>query len=328
MTPDSLTLSVVVAARNGRATVEQCLQALEAQRPDGIAEIILVDNSSDGTASVVRERFPEVELVRVAGSALVPRLWAEGALRARQPIVALTTAQMAVQPGWARALIQHHQARDGAGVGGPILPAPGLRLADQAVYWLRFAHWGERNLHGPSRELAGDNASYRRARILDFGEAIRRDGFWETEFHAWLRRSGERLDVASDASVHFLGQVSIRELASQRLIHGRRFGAGRVASRSFARRMLFVLAWPLTPAVFLARLFARARRLGGATSFVRSSPWLLYLLAWWSTGELLGYLTGEVGHDSAPAEHGLTPCPSLPSNPLLQGEPSSEVARG
>ena len=295
---DPLTLSVVVAARNGRTTVERCLRALEAQRPEGIAEIIVVDNSTDGTASVVRERFPGVDLVERSGAALVPELWAEGLLRARQPVVALTTAQMAVDPGWARALIQHHQERAWAGVGGPIFPARGLRLPDQAVYWLRFAQWGGENCRGIIRELAGDNASYRRARVLDFGETIRRDGFWETEFHAWLRQSDERLCAARDASARFLGHTAIREFAGQRLIHGRRFGARRIASVSFARRSLFVLAWPLTPAAFLARLFARARRVGGTTSFVRSLPWLLYLLAWWSTGELLGYLSGDVANAS------------------------------
>ncbi len=301
---DSLTLSVVVAARNGRATVEPCLRALEEQRKDGIVEIIVVDHSTDGTASIVRERFPEVEIVERADSALVPELWAEGVLRARQSIVALTTTQMAVSPGWARTLIRLHQTHPWGGVGGPIFQARGLRLADQAVYWLRFGQWGGANCQGVVHDLPGDNVSYQRARILDFDETIRRDGFWENEIHAVLRQSGARFYAESEASARFLGHTSIRELASQRLVHGRRFGARRVASASFVRRSLFVLAWPLTPAVFLARLFARARRAGGTLSFVRSLPWLLYLLAWWSSGELLGYLLGEFADDSVSPSQG------------------------
>ena len=301
---DSFMISVVVAAQNGRATVEWCLRALEEQRKDGIAEIIVVDNSTDGTASLVREQFPGVDLVERSDSALVPELWAQGVLRARQPIVALTTTQMAVAPGWARTLIRLHQTHSWGGVGGPIFQASGLRLADQAVYWLRFGRWGGADCEGVVHDLPGDNVSYQRARIVDFDETIRRDGFWENEIHAVLRQSGAQFYAEADASARFLGHTSIQELASQRLVHGRRFGARRTASVPFVRRALFVLAWPLTPAVFLARLFARARRAGGAASFVRSLPWLLYLLAWWSTGELLGYLFGEFAVDSVAPSQG------------------------
>lgn len=56
-------ISVVVLNWNGDRTIERCLRSLEEQtyRP---LEIIVVDNAStDGSADLVRERFPDVKLV-------------------------------------------------------------------------------------------------------------------------------------------------------------------------------------------------------------------------------------------------------------------------
>src|SRR5918911_3827848 len=115
----SRSLSVVVAAQNARATVARCLAALEQQRSDGVGEIILVDNSSDGTAELARQHFRGVEVVEQPGRALVPELWATGILQGRGPIVALTTAEMVPERGWSRALLAAHAAGPRAGGGGP-----------------------------------------------------------------------------------------------------------------------------------------------------------------------------------------------------------------
>lgn len=58
-------LSVVIVSWNTKKLVCQCLESLEASRAHFPMEIILVDNaSSDGTAEVVRGRFPHVRLVQ------------------------------------------------------------------------------------------------------------------------------------------------------------------------------------------------------------------------------------------------------------------------
>jgi GT2 family glycosyltransferase len=56
-------LSVVVVSYNSAGLLERCLAAVRAH-PVGEMEIIVVDNaSSDGSAALVRERFPEVMLI-------------------------------------------------------------------------------------------------------------------------------------------------------------------------------------------------------------------------------------------------------------------------
>src|SRR5438876_69187 len=115
-------LSVVIAAQNARTTVGRCLESVEAQRGCGIQQIILVDNSTDGTADFVRQRFPAVKVIEKTGSALVPELWGEGVLMSRAEIVALTTANMAPEAGWATALLDVYARDEWAGVGGVVLP--------------------------------------------------------------------------------------------------------------------------------------------------------------------------------------------------------------
>ncbi len=57
-------LSIVVAVYNGSSVIERCLESLLSQECLEAPEIIVVDNgSSDGTAGIVRERFPSVTLL-------------------------------------------------------------------------------------------------------------------------------------------------------------------------------------------------------------------------------------------------------------------------
>jgi len=291
-------LSVVVAAQDARATIGRCLEGLERQRPGSLGQVILVDNSSDGTADYVRQRFPSVEVVERTGRALIPELWGAGILRSSGEIVALTTAQMVPDKQWAQALLQEYARHSWAGVGGVILPAPKLSLPDQAVYWLRYGRYARRTAVGAVGDIPGDNASYRRAQLLPFAERIRREGFWENEVHALLHRRGARLCAAPEATVRYHGGPRFARFARQRLAHGRRFGAQRIVGLGPARRVLLVAVWPFTPLAFLARICRDALGAGGGGSLVRALPALLCLLMCWSLGELLGYLSAGPKGDS------------------------------
>lgn len=296
------TLSVVVAAQDARMTVSRCLEALERQRSDGIAEVILVDDSRDGTADLVRRDFPRVRVVELHGAHLIPELWGEGMLRATSPIVALLTAQAVAGPTWARAHLRAHEFASWAGVGGPITLAPGLGSLDQAVYWLRFARWNLPSYRELVRDVAGDNASYRLEALAPYRDRIRAEGFWESEINHELRKDGLAFFAAREAACAFAGGTSFRSFMKQRLIHGRRFGAGRLAGAGCVTRALRIIAWPGTPLVFLCRLLGQARASGATVDFVRVLPHLCCCLGAWSVGELLGYLAGP----PAFAEHSVT----------------------
>lgn len=285
-------LSVVIAAQNARSTIGRCLESIEAQRGSGIRQIILVDNSTDGTADFVRQGFPTVEVVERTGDALVPELWGHGILMSREEIVALTTGNMAPEAGWAAAVLDAYTRDEWAGVGGVVLPAAGLDALAAAVYWLRYHRYAGRPPASVVRDIPGDNGSYRRSHLTPYTDRIRREGFWEYEINQDLTASGARLFNTPDAAVRYLGGESFVDFARQRLVHGRRFGANRIARLRGVRRWLLVASWPLTPVAFLARIVREASRAGGAASLLRASPPLVCLLMCWSVGELSGYLMG------------------------------------
>jgi GT2 family glycosyltransferase len=57
-------VSVIVLNWNGRELLVPCLESVRAQTRVGDIEVLVVDNGSeDGSADLVRERFPEVELI-------------------------------------------------------------------------------------------------------------------------------------------------------------------------------------------------------------------------------------------------------------------------
>ncbi|HUL21102.1 MAG TPA: glycosyltransferase family 2 protein [Thermodesulfobacteriota bacterium] len=63
MKSDSPLISVVILNWNGQQVVEKCLKSLQEQTYDPL-EVIVVDNAStDGSADLVREKFPGVKLI-------------------------------------------------------------------------------------------------------------------------------------------------------------------------------------------------------------------------------------------------------------------------
>ncbi len=63
-TPD-VTLSIIIANYNGRDLLAGCLESLYQSRPACSFEVVVVDDaSSDGSDEMVRQRFPQVHLLR------------------------------------------------------------------------------------------------------------------------------------------------------------------------------------------------------------------------------------------------------------------------
>ncbi len=57
-------LSVVLASQNACRSVSECLGEIEKQRNEDAIEIIVVDNSIDGTQDIIARNFPNIKLVR------------------------------------------------------------------------------------------------------------------------------------------------------------------------------------------------------------------------------------------------------------------------
>ena len=281
-------LSVVIGSVDAERAIRACIGSVIESCRAFDTEIILVDASSDGTPSIARSEFPDVEIIEMPADTLVPRLWSEGIKRARGEKIALLTANCEVDVQWAKELAAAISA-GAAGAGGPIALAENASRLDEAVYFARYSAFFPSSFHGVSkvRDIAGDNAMYS-------GDVLRRhmasfdEGFWEVEFHETICEKGEYLVISSAALITFGHVSSLDTILRQRFLHGRHFGAWRVARhRSDAARV--IIGGPFVPLVLFQRI---ARRAWKSTAyhkrFIAASPLILRLTSQWSLGELLG----------------------------------------
>jgi N-acetylglucosaminyl-diphospho-decaprenol L-rhamnosyltransferase len=118
-------LDVVIVAYHSRELLRECLDALRAHPPSCPMTVVVVDNASgDGTAELVAEEFPEVDLVasrKNLGFAAATNL---GARRARSPYLLALNPDTAVTEGALDAAISVLESRSDVAVVGPRLVRP------------------------------------------------------------------------------------------------------------------------------------------------------------------------------------------------------------
>jgi glycosyltransferase involved in cell wall biosynthesis len=281
-------LSVVIGSVDAERAIRACIASVIESCRGIDTEIILVDASSDVTAYSARADFPEVQVIEMPADTLVPRLWSEGIRRARGEKIAFLTAHCEVDSHWARELAAAIDA-GAAGAGGPVALAQDASRVDEAIYFSRYSAFLPASFSGVTkvRDIAGDNAMYDGA-VLRRHMASFIDGFWEVEFHEIIRKEGEYLVMSPAAPVTFGHASPLDTISRHRFLHGRHFGAWRVARRrSDAARV--IIGGPFVPLVLFQRIARRAWKSGADQKrFISASPLILRLTAQWSLGELLG----------------------------------------
>ncbi|MBC8136277.1 MAG: glycosyltransferase family 2 protein [Fibrella sp.] len=118
-------VAIIIVCYNGVADTLECLDSLSrVTYPD--AKIVVVDNAStDGTAQVVRERFPAVHVLETgdnrgyAGGNNAGVRYALDTLRADYTF--LLNNDTTVQPGLLEPLVAHAETNRDAGISGPMM---------------------------------------------------------------------------------------------------------------------------------------------------------------------------------------------------------------
>ena len=128
MSTGRLTVSVVIPTYDDRDHLAACLASLEAQRvPAGVTvEIVVVDDgSTDGTAAMVRERFPGTVLLELKnrGAELARNA---GVDAARGGLIAFIDSDCVATPGWIATLVDRLRHRPHLVLGGRILHRGGF----------------------------------------------------------------------------------------------------------------------------------------------------------------------------------------------------------
>ncbi len=282
-------LSVVVGSNNARHSIQKCLRELITQRNGQNVEIIIVDNSTDGTGEIVIAQFPEVTLVRCEANKLMPELWEIGMRQAAGDIVAITTSHFVPAKNWIKEILKAHENSSPA-IGGAIENDPSAGAVAWAVYFCRYSPYMLPFKEKTVDDFAGDNASYKHWALERFQESWR-NGFWESFVHAEMRKEGLQLLVSPNILVYHQKSFDLAGFIKQRFWHGRQFGSERAHKLSTPKRLLYILLSPLIPFIFMVRIARRVLDKGRHTGqFIVSLPALTLFLLSWAAGELSGYL--------------------------------------
>jgi hypothetical protein len=295
---ESCALSVVVGDADAEPRrLAGCVAALRAATAQLDAEIVIAAPADRAERCAARgERG-----VRVIASdgRFTPQLWRDGLRASRGRVVAFTISQCIVEPAWATGLLRAlaSTADDGAvtiGAGGSFALDADATVTDAAVCYLRYSAFLDEGREVRAvREIAGDNAAYRRD-ALERHDASFTDGFWEVDFHRRVRESepATRLVLIPGAVARFAGAPGLGTVLGARFQHARHFGAWRVATGG-RPAWAIVAAAPLVPALLawriIRRVWPQARE---RVRLALAAPALAALACAWAAGEAWGAVRG------------------------------------
>lgn len=282
-------LSIVIASQNARQSVNECLSVLESQRNGRKIEIIVVDNSTDGTTEIITAKFSGIKLVKSEKEKLIPELWGIGIKHSTGNYIAVTTTHFIPSSNWISEILRA-QNSDYAGIGGAIENADSSDIVSWAVYFCRYSRYmlpfSQKNVD----DFAADNASYKRTSLAEIDQSLE-GGFWEVFVHKEMVIKKMQLILRPEIIVYHQKSFTFFDFMAQRFWHGRQFGKTRIAEIPFLNRVFFLLGSPLIPFIYLYRIskrvFSKQRNIG---KYLLSLPILFLFLIAWSVGELSGYL--------------------------------------
>jgi len=278
---DPIAASVVLPTLNEREYITDCLDSLEAQDHEGIAEILVVDGgSTDGTREMVRSRGGMVRLVdnpKVTAAAAMN----VGIAAAREDVIVRVDAHAVYATDYVSQSLQT-LVESGAGlVGGRMRPI-GRTAFGRAVAAVTSSPFGM----GPGRFHYATAAqdvetawlgTYRRSTVTDVGGYDETELQWaaeDQELNYRLRRAGHRIRLDPSIRSSYFPRQQLGGLWRQYVNYG-------VCKASTLKKHRTMPYWrPLAPAALVAGTV-----LVGVVGLATRRPALVLV-------PLLGYGTG------------------------------------
>lgn len=259
-------LSVVIVNWNGGALLRRCLESIYRNEGEIELEVLVVDNnSSDGSPSMVRDRFPQVQLIRNEANLGFAQAANQGIRRSRANCVFVSNPDIEVKPNSLERMLDLLDERRGVGaVGGKLLnpdgtvqmrgyynqfPSPGQVLMNYTALGRVLSSllkdrvdWDKR---GPVDQSPGGCTLFRR-------KALENVGGFDEDFFLWfedvdlcyrLRKGGwDIYYLPSCEFVHYGGKsIGLLEKEErERLFFASMF---RYFRKHFRRRDILIAKW-------------------------------------------------------------------------------------
>jgi GT2 family glycosyltransferase len=288
-------LSVIIAIYNAVDIISDCLHSLMCQQTDKVFEIIVVDSSEDGTAELVRQRFPSVRLYHFHERKYCGDARNFGLSIARSEVIAFLDADCTVDPDWVENVLAAHRSNHLV-IGGVIDNGHSRSMVGWAYYFCEFNLWlPSKTFRRPReiKEIAACCLSMKHAAYDRYGPFIEGTYSSDTAFHWKLLADGHRVLQDPKIRVYHTAYHNCKAFLSHIFSHRRQFAkvCWRFRGEASLVPAIEIFLTPLLPALFFAlialRVFqARVYRV----SFIRSSMLVLAGLFARTLGETIGLL--------------------------------------
>ncbi|HEX2721767.1 MAG TPA: hypothetical protein VHM24_02535 [Gemmatimonadaceae bacterium] len=285
-------VTVVVVAICSIPQLRRSLQALERQDVDRTFEVIVAADSRIAGLSALTPEFPQVRFLSQTGCDTPIELTTLGLMSAAGERIVLTEDSCVARPDWLATIAA--TSWDGRGaVGGVVEATPGISPAMWAFCYVDFFRYMKPVTEGPAPTLSVCNVAYHMSHLRAVAD-LWREGFHETVINGALSEKFGPLWLCPMAEVQVRRDVTFGDAVYERYAFGRLFGATRIAHETTGRRLFYATAAPALPFLLMMRMIGKARLDGALRKhFVRALPSILTMVAAWSWGEWLGYVTGR-----------------------------------
>lgn len=291
MKPQTPALSIVIASVNGLDLLEKTLKAIDnlAERPQ--IEVVVVDRVGQSVRSRLKDRSPKITVVPVDQKLTIPRLRFLGVGASKAPIVAFLEDHVAVEPGWAAAILEAHRNDCGA-VGGAVADGR-TDLVSTAAFLCEYHRYMPPVVEGPCDDLPGNNIAYKREVIEKYAYLLD-NGKWESWINQELKAEGALTRSTGRAVVRHIKPFGFMHFLTQRFHFARSFAGMRRDDQSWTRRIVYGLGSIALPLLFLLRIFRAVivKRVAPGR-FLKALPLIVVFVSAGAIGEMIGYIVGS-----------------------------------
>lgn len=285
-----MTLSVVIAAWNGPASLKQCLASLLPQLSTANCQVIVCGNFPLADLQTLLQP-PAILTFLYSPEATVPELRARGIQKASGDVIALLEDHCTAHETWVSEVRKAHE-NSYAAIGGAVENSDGQSALDWAIYLFDYGPYMLPDVPRVAPALTGFNVSYKRPALEEVKE-VYRDGFFEVFTNQELQRRGYELFLAPSVIVYHRKNYSLKNAIVENYHHGRLFASQRTSSASGTERAYRALTAMALPVLLPARVTMRTiRKKRHITHLITALPYLVMLMSAWGYGELCGYLRG------------------------------------
>ncbi len=226
-------LSIIIVTWNTRELLAQCLDSVYANPPDAPFDVWVVDNaSSDGSAAMVRQRFPHVHLIENGENVGFARANNQAIRASSGEYALLLNSDTIIQPGTLTRLLSFARQSGAAIVGADVRNSDGspqpcfgrfptVAMEILCALGLNARRPFARALHPPAPDgqetdwVLGAALLVRRAILDQVG--LLDEGYFmfseEVDLARRVKRAGGKVCVLGGARVVHLGQQSTRQIS-------------------------------------------------------------------------------------------------------------------